>query len=115
MNIARHGPNTDFQNKSFDLLLQLVKVELSSQEVNKGQPGNVTCKASGGPRPKTPVVWSDSATVSLLGEPIRDRDLTVEAVYRLSSFKKNQTIWCNVENVLSGNKTKTLMPTVKGL
>lgn len=83
-----------------------------NQKVNQGQPGNVTCNATGGPRPNPPVVWTEAGTPFLL--ETFEEGYIVGSVYRLSSLTNNTGLSCKATNNLSGSRTKTVNATVWG-
>ena len=81
--------------------------------MNHGQVSNVTCKATGGPRPNPPVVWTDVGIPSLL-ETFEEGD-TVGRVYHIPSLSSNTDLWCTATNNLSGNRTIKINQSVWGV
>lgn len=81
--------------------------------MNYGQAVNVTCKATGGPRPNPPVVWTKAGTPSLL-ETFEEGD-TVGTVYHLASLSINTDVFCKATNSLSGSRTVQFKQAVWGL
>ena len=80
-----------------------MKVEISIQKVNYGQPGNVTCKATGEPHLNPPVVWTDSGKQELL-DTVTDGQ-SVHTVYKVFNITSSTNVMCRATNNLSGNRT----------